>query len=145
MLKLTNARVYSFTDVLNAYPTVIEKCLILSNCWYSKDKSKMLDYEKLEFFEKLLKDSKSLELLKKIINFRETLKPEYYLTPDLEPQYFPKDIKIFEKWDSIRFVDGGAYIGDTLESSLQELTKLNKKIDYIVSFEPDTSNIKKIK
>jgi FkbM family methyltransferase len=144
LLKLTNARVYSFTDVLNAYPTVIEKCLILSNCWYSKDKSKMLDYEKLEFFEKLLKDSKSLELLKKIINFRETLKPEYYLTPDLEPQYFPKDIKIFEKWDSIRFVDGGAYIGDTLESSLQELTKLNKKIDYIVSFEPDTSNIKKL-
>jgi len=144
LLELTNAKVYSFIAVLTNYPTVIEKCLILSNCWYNKDKSKMLNYEKLVDFQKLLKDKKSLDLLKKIINFRETLKPEYYLTPDLEPQYFPKDINIFDKWDAIRFIDGGAYIGDTLESSLKELTKLNKKIDYVVSFEPDTSNIKKL-
>ncbi len=144
LLKLTNAKVYSFTDVLNAYPTIIEKCLILSNCWYSKDKSKMLDYEKLESFEKLLKDFKSLELLKKIINFRETLNAEYYLIPDLEPQYFPSDIDLFKKADIIKFVDGGAYTGDTLESSLEEFTKLNKKIEYVISFEPDTSNISKL-
>ncbi|MFV7790730.1 FkbM family methyltransferase [Aliarcobacter lanthieri] len=142
--KLTNKKVFSFIDTLTIYSSLIEKCLILSNCWYSKEKSKMLDYEKLSSFKTLLKDDKSLKLLEKIIKFRETLDPQYYLTPDLEPQYFPSDINLFEKIDSIRFVDGGAYRGDTLESSLMEFQKLNKKLDYIISFEPDTSNIKKL-
>lgn len=141
---LTNKKVFSFIDTLTIYPFVIEKCLILSNCWYRKEKSKMLDYEKLSLFKTLLKDKKSLELLERIIKFRETLDSKYYLTPDLEPQYFPSDINLFEKIDAIRFVDGGAYTGDTLESSLMEFKKLNKKIDYIISFEPDTSNIKKL-
>lgn len=142
--ELTNKKVFSFQDTLKNYPSMIEKCLILSNCWYRKEKSEMLDYDKLNLFKPLLKDKKSLELLEKIIKFRKTLDPKYYLTPDLEPQYFPSDINLFEKIDEIRFVDGGAYTGDTLESSLIEFQKLKKKIEYIISFEPDTSNIKKL-
>lgn len=144
LIKLTNLKVFSFVSTLENYPELIEKCLILSNCWYRKDKNQMLDYKKLSLLKQLLSDSKSLDLLNKIINFRETLNSKYYLVPDLESQYFPSDIKLFKKIDNIRFIDGGAYTGDTLESSLKELTKLNKKIDYIASFEPDTSNIKKL-
>lgn len=142
--ELTKKKVFSFQDTLKNYPSVIEKCLLLSNCWYRREKSEMLEYDKLDLFKSLLKDKKSLELLEKIIKFRKTLDPKYYLTPDLEPQYFPSDINLFEKIDEIRFVDGGAYTGDTLESSLMEFKKLDKKIEYIISFEPDTSNIKKL-
>lgn len=135
-------KILSFSDCLHKFPNLINKCVAFSKTWYSSVKEEMLDYPKLDKLPGLLKDDKSIDLLQKVIKFRETLSPENYPVPDLDPQYFPQDIDLFSHIDMIRFVDGGAYTGDTIAESLVEFKNAGRNIDYIASFEPDTKNIK---
>jgi FkbM family methyltransferase len=136
--------IFSFIDTLEKYPNLIRNCVELTKTWYCENTNFMINEEKIEQLRELLCDKKSLELLERISKFRATLSPKYYPTPDLEPQYFPSDIDLFSHLEEIRFVDGGAFIGDTIESSIIELQKQNKNIDYIASFEPDSENIQKL-
>ena len=145
--KLKNSgfkNVYSFVDTLHKFPNLVRQCVEFTKTWYSTNKENMLDEDKLEKLSSLLNDDKSLKLLETIKKFRIDLSPETYPLPDLEPQYFPKDIDLFSHLSDIRFVDGGAYIGDTLAESIVEFNKAGKKINYIASFEPDKNNIDKL-
>jgi len=142
--ELNTKSILSFVETLFMYPHLIERCVKLTKTWYSNNIDDMIDDNKIKTLKELLSDNKSKKLLEKIIYFRKTLKPEYYPIPDLGPQYFPSDIDLFSSVDKIRFVDGGAFIGDTLSSSINAFKKLNKVIDYIASFEPDVDNIKKL-
>ena len=142
--KLGVENIYSFIEVLQLFPGLIKKCVVFTKAWYASNKDEMLDYKKLQGVRELLNDEKSKLLLDNIISFREKLTPNVYPTPDLESQYFPEDIDLFKKIGKIRFVDGGAFVGDTVSESILEFKKLNKQIDYIVSFEPDRVNIDKL-
>ncbi len=142
--KLGAKHIFSFVDTLHKFPKLVEKCVSFTKTWYSPDRKKMINENKLALFETLLKDTKSKELLKSVINFREELSAENYLIPDLQTQYFPSDIDLFSSLETIRFVDGGAFIGDTLASSMLEFQKVNKEVEYIISFEPDNANILKL-
>lgn len=136
--------IHSFIETIKIYPKLITKCLELTKAWYRSSSKEMINYELIDKFKGLLKDKKSLELLDRVVSFRESLNPDFYPIPDLEEQYFPSDIPLFEACDKIRFVDGGAFIGDTLSSSVKEFKKIDKELDYICSFEPDVDNIKKL-
>jgi len=136
--------IFPFVETLTQYPNLLKKCLTLTKTWYSNNTKDMIDEDAIKELKNLLSDTKSRRLLEKIINFRKTLKAEFYPIPDLEPQYFPSDINLFKSLDKIRFIDGGAFIGDTLSPSLKEFKKLNKNIEYIASFEPDIDNIQKL-
>lgn len=74
----------------------------------------------------LLKDEKSKEVFEKVINFKISYDLEFMkdFTNDHENQYFDKDI--VPKVDSINFLDGGAYVGDTLEFILKNYPDYNK-------------------
>lgn len=133
--------IQSFFYVIKAYSKLIQKFLSQMGMWFTGNVNEMVDNDEINKFKKLLKDEKSLELLERIVNFRNTLDLKYYLTPDLEPQYFPSDIDLFSTLDKIRFVDGGSFIGDTINPLIIESEKRNKKIDYIACFEPDSQNI----
>ncbi len=136
--------IYSFIDTLHKFPSLIKQCVECTKTWYSPIKNKMIDHDKLKNVKELLKDDKSRKLLDSVLQFREELTPERYLIPDLEPQYFPRDIDLFEHIDRIRFIDGGAFIGDTLSESITEFKKVNRDVDYVISFEPDKVNIDKL-
>ncbi len=137
--------VYSFKDTLHRFPEAVKECVKFTRTWYSSETREMVDRSALAEVKKLLGDEKSIRLLDTIMKFREELRPEQYPIPDSGIQYFPSDVELFRKNDKIRFVDGGSFIGDTLSESLTEFERLNKQIEYIAAFEPDPSNMKKLR
>ncbi|MEA2018537.1 MAG: FkbM family methyltransferase [Campylobacterota bacterium] len=144
-LKASGAKtVHTFIDTLHMFPSLVRQCVEFTKTWYTPIKEDMIDMKKLDVFRSLLKDKKSLNVLDGLVKFRTELSPESYPTPELEPQYFPRDISLFEHIDEIRFIDGGAFIGDTLAESILEFERSKKKVRYIASFEPDSVNIDKL-
>ena len=101
---------------------------------------KKIPDEKLDKVCKLLKDDKSIKFFKKLIKFKKTFDMKYYPYPNstYDEQYFPNDIPIIPKSDELRFIDCGAFTGDTIEILSK---KVNKKTT-VIAFEPDPNNFK---
>ncbi|MGP2655512.1 FkbM family methyltransferase [Malaciobacter sp. WC5094] len=87
---------------------------------FSKNKDK---YKKTY---ELLKDEKSKRIFEKVINFKISYDLEFMkgFTNDHENQYFDKEIIPHIK--NISFLDGGAYVGDTLEYILKNYPDYKK-------------------
>lgn len=87
---------------------------------FSKNKDK---YKKTY---ELLKDEKSKRIFEKVINFKISYDLEFMkgFTNDHENQYFDKEIIPHIK--NISFLDGGAYVGDTLEFILKNYPDYKK-------------------
>lgn len=71
------------------------------------------DFERLS---KMLEDDFSRETLQRILDFRKNWKIKVLRPIIVNPQYFPKDI--FECTEKEVLIDGGAYVGDTVEEFL---------------------------
>ena len=85
----------------------------------------------------LLADEKSKEVFTKVINFKISFDLDFMqgFTNNHEEQYFDKEI--IPKIENINFVDGGAYIGDTLPQIIKEFPDYNK----IYCIEPNDLHI----
>ena len=85
----------------------------------------------------LLEDEKSKEIFTKVINFKISFDLDFMegFTNNHEEQYFDKDI--IPEIGNINFVDGGAYIGDTLPQIIKEFPNYNK----IYCIEPNNLHI----
>lgn len=95
---------------------------------------------KLERVYNDLSDYQSKMIYKKIIEARFTKKIDFLSQTCQTNQYFPEDI--FSLSENEVFVDAGAFDGDTIRQFLK-ITK--QKYKYIYAFEPDESNLKKMK
>lgn len=83
-------------------------------------------------------DAESRDLFASILRFRFTKDPTALPAPELPHQYFHPGLP---QWPSpLRFVDCGAYNGDTLES----LRKSGLEVAAIAAFEPDLANFSKL-
>ena len=80
---------------------------------------------------KLWKDEYSKQLYHDILKFRFTGSYMNAPLPQTGEQYFPETIPAWEK--NLRFVDCGAYDGDTIEL----LAQCGYKLDALAAFEPD--------
>jgi len=80
-------------------------------------------------------DDESSRLYCDILKFRFTADYQDAPLPHPGVQYFPGDIPSWRK--NLRFVDCGAFDGDTLEI----LTRQDLQIDAIAAFEPDGANL----
>ncbi|WP_321276201.1 FkbM family methyltransferase [Thiomicrorhabdus indica] len=109
--------------------------------WYEEDKSKMLDYPKLEQLRTLFADQTSHQVLDRIIGFRENISAETYLTNDAVTQYFPEDIDLFSHLNAVRMIDCGAFTGDTLAQTISILGERGTDLDFIALMEPDNKNL----
>ena len=86
----------------------------------------------------LWSDETSRTLYTQLLKFRFTSDYEALPRPELSTQYFPTDIPA---WRSpLRFVDCGAYDGDTLAA----LISRNLAVEAIAAFEPDPANFVKL-
>ena len=83
-------------------------------------------------------DEASQSLYTSVLEFR--IKGDYAVLPppDLAHQYFPSDIPAWKT--PLRFVDCGAFDGDTL----QNFQKSNIPFEAISAFEPDENNFRKL-
>lgn len=93
--------------------------------------------EKYEETYKLLDDEKSKEVFRKIINFKISFDLSFMqgFTNNFEEQYFDK--ALIPKIKNINFVDGGAYVGDTLPQIIKNFPDFNK----IYCCEPNTLHL----
>ena len=142
-LKTYNFRsIFDFVGSINKYPEILKDFVSAENLWMRKEASEMLDYKSLAIVENLLCDDQSKDLLSQIMRFRKTMVPENYTMPDGQSEYFPQDIDVFNGIDKLRFVDAGAYNGDTISELFTNCT--SPPVEYIACFEPENNNIKDI-
>lgn len=92
----------------------------------------------IEEVNSLWSDDDSRALYESIIEFRMTGDYSLLPKPDLTHQYFPLDIPAWKT--PLRFVDCGAYDGDTLLNFQQR----NIPIEAVCAFEPDEKNFNKL-
>jgi FkbM family methyltransferase len=84
----------------------------------------------------LWSDDFSRQLYVDLIELRLTGNLQLLRAPDPEHQYFPTDLPPIPQ--PIRLVDGGAYVGDTLQSFLDH----NFIFEAVAAFEPDPDNFR---
>ena len=86
----------------------------------------------------ILADNESEHWLDSILNFRMTGDYSLLPTPDTANQYVPQDLR---RWSNpLRFIDCGAYNGDTIELLLAN----GYNIDRLLAFEPDLENFEQL-
>lgn len=129
----------------------IENCAAYNDVALDDVISKEEQYRSTEYFKSqtadifrvlnLLEDERSKKNYVNIICNR--IAPQFsqatYEEMCQEPQYFPKDV--FKLSEHERIVDGGAYIGDTLHSFLEEC---DGHFDAYHAFEMDSENCEKL-
>lgn len=135
---------FDFTQSVLKFPDIIH-ALKVHSLWYSDTLTDMVDTLAIAKFRTLLSDEKSQLLLDQISAFRTDFSPEHYVIPDDNTQYFPDDIDVFAAIDQVRFVDAGAYTGDTMTSLIGTCNQQNIPFDYAACFEPDPKNLKALK
>lgn len=99
-----------------------------------------INAEKLCEVKELLEDKKSKIIFERVLEYRKTGNLKLIKPYVSKPQYWGDNILKFSGHDV--FVDGGAYIGDTI---LQFLKYSSYKYDKIYAWEPDQSNMKMCK
>ena len=132
--------VLDFTECMNQLPALVGP-MAKTSMWYSSEPSEMVDIDRLAQVRSMFSDDISKRLLDKIIDFRLNPRTEAYITPDSHTQYFPSDIDVFNGLETVRFIDGGAFTGDTVATLCRVCASKAKKLDYVACFEPDPSNI----
>lgn len=89
----------------------------------------------------LFKDKKSQELYGSIVKFRLSKNYNNLMQKDLlEEQYFAKDIENLYGLKKIRFIDCGAFDGDTIEQVYNNFDE----VEAYVAFEPNLKNYERL-
>jgi len=107
-----NLKLIPFYKWIFSIPSLIEEYYSGVINWLFKPFPKLIDEKTYSALQKFFSDEKSLLFLEMFLKMREN--PEkYYIIHDIEPEFFPSDIIPY--WlESIKFVDCGSYIGDTI-------------------------------
>lgn len=135
------ARVLNFVASCKAYSALLPQFANLKLLWITPDLDQRLNLEQLAVLEQLLADDVSKALLQRIVAFRRDFAVEHYVEPDGQTEYFPNDVPWQLPGQALRFVDAGAYIGDTVKGCVSACQHTGQQLDWIASFEPDMGNI----
>lgn len=138
--KLQRMQITTLIGDIVCYPSILKnmkkpnQTTLEARAFYEKNMDSVKDV--LSMFA----DKKSKDVYKNVIAFRmgkALIKKELY---SLWDQYFCKDIICLQ--DGEVFVDGGAYVGDTIGKFLKEARKQNVQVRRVVAFEPGNNNYK---
>lgn len=126
-------RVTSFLDLHSQFASELGDHFWLTSRGFYRDQK-----EQIAAGYELWSDEASRELYAAVLKFRFSKDYAALPVPSLEDQYFPVGLP---SWPGpIRFVDCGAYDGDTL----RELFDRQFQIEAIAAFEPDPINFQKL-
>ena len=131
---LSGENIITFIQTLKQYPEIINIFAEEKDSW-ANSKTYLLDRVAIKSVRKLLKDDVSIKFFDRWVRFRKDFNMNYYPYPtnSLKEQYFIENLIGKSK----RFVDCGAYIGDTLLSFYD-----HNKEGKVICFEPDPTNLK---
>ena len=126
-------RVASFLDLHDRFASELGDRFWLTSRGFYRDQK-----EQITAGYELFSDEASRELYAAVLRFRFSKDYAALPAPNLDDQYFPTGLP---PWPSpIRFVDCGAYDGDTL----RQLFDRQVPIEAIAAFEPDPINFQKL-
>jgi len=125
-------------EIIDQYPTSL---VILNQIMWIVKSEQLIDEAEFAWLQTRLADEHSRNLLHKLTSFRKNPVAENLFWSDGDPFYFPSGFDAFKGIDSLRFVDCGAYNGDTIQSVLKNF---KRKIDWIIAMEPDPNNLAKL-
>ncbi|MDB6052753.1 MAG: methyltransferase [Verrucomicrobiales bacterium] len=127
------SKVITFLEILHRFPT-----RFAARWWADPSYSYEAKTEEVETARRLLADTLSRELFDQVLQFRKSGDVRLAPLPTKQTQYFPEDLP---QWKSpIRFVDCGAFDGDTIRSTMDN----NIELEAVALFEPDAANFVKI-
>ncbi len=135
----------TFLESMHRFPLFLELLRRHELLWMRKDPSEMVDRNALSELETMLCDDESVRVLERIIRFRESFTAETYVPPDGQLEYFPGDVPLFRSLESVRFVDGGAYGGETTKALLEYCGTRGIPLEYSAAFEPDPGNMVRLR
>lgn len=141
MLKSGFKHVKSFLEIFKEYDGVSEEVTRLLQKHKKslfKEEANLINQEKCAWLNSILEDDESKKVLKKIIKYRMDKTNTYFPEPDGCKNYLPNDFDAYEGIEELRYADCGGYVGDTVSDLLEANVK---PIKWIVSFEPDSSNL----
>jgi FkbM family methyltransferase len=142
LLALGFCDVRSFCDSIVQIKDIFLFFAKLNSLWLVENRAEMVDEAKIAKLSSMLKDEKSRDILSKITAFRKSLNAADYVYPDNKEEYFTEEIDVLSALKGgVRFVDAGAYTGDTLLSICRHCDN----VEFVASFEPDSANISKLK
>lgn len=144
LLKCGFDTVLDFNESMVRFPELIHG-MKSHSLWYADRSEEMAWQEGINRFVSLLVDDTSKSLLSKIVRFRRGFDAKDYIFPDKETQYFPSDVPVFDNISALRFVDAGAYTGDTITSLLRVMETNSVSMEFAACFEPDSKNLTKLK
>jgi FkbM family methyltransferase len=136
--------VLSFFEAMKRFPAAMVEYAKLEHLWMRPDNTAHLPEIELNWLKARLSDEKSKHVLDKLCAFRKTYHLDDYPEPDTQEEYFPEDVPWLPK-SPIKFLDCGAYTGDTMSSLLDLSEHKNFVVDSVISFEPDPKNFASLK
>jgi FkbM family methyltransferase len=126
-------QVLNIIELYNAFPGALPE-----HYWLTDKTNYMPFGATLDRLDAILADELSRQWLEAVVCFR--LSGNYALlpAPSSESQYCPNDLPIWQK--PLRFIDCGAFDGDTLK----HLQQCGYKFEAVATFEPDPKNFQKL-
>jgi FkbM family methyltransferase len=132
------ADVVPLSEIIRQYPDTLP--LLNKTMWIVKSE-RLIDENEFAWLKTRLADDHSKDLLHKLTSFRKNPIAENLFWSDGDPFYFPSQFDAFKGIENLRFVDCGAYNGDTIQSVFKNF---KRKIDWIIAMEPDPNNLTKL-
>ena len=124
--------VISFLDIYKLYGEYFGNMMYLTPDKISED-----NLNSIKKTRKLFNEKRSLDIYDSIIKFRNSKDYNDLIQTDkIEEQYFVDDIPNLYSKKFIRFIDCGAYDGDTIQSLYNKFSN----VEAIAAFEPDFNN-----
>lgn len=129
-----------FYDAMQQHGVLMpERYWLASNASWRVPPLESLEAHQVDQVRCLLRDQRSLSIFDGILDWRET--GNWYESPlpdPIESAYSPDDLKMPR--DNVRFVDVGAYSGD----SIRALLKRGFSFSRVIAFEPDPGSFSRL-
>ncbi|HWB59172.1 MAG TPA: FkbM family methyltransferase [Chthoniobacteraceae bacterium] len=117
-----------------SFPEFHEHAKLPPHFWVDTRRHTLDYHDRIREAGMLMADEKSRRIFLDILRYRLTFDTALLRQPDAEEQYLPADLP--QPKMPFRFVDGGAFTGDTIESLLRK----GVTFESVAAFEPDEQN-----
>jgi len=125
-------RIISYYELFERFPKPSSRFWLAPRRFYREHAKALMDCLAL------WSDETSRQIFLESLELRLTFNLQLLRQPDQDRQYFPRDLPPLKQ--PIRFVDGGAFVGDTLQNLVQN----GFTFSAVAAFEPDLENFRRL-
>lgn len=137
-------QVFDFNQSVSRIPGLVQ-AYVPSMPWFSPDWPTLASCQGLQELRKLLATDQDRKLLDQIVRFRSEPTAAHYIPNDGLTQYFPEDLNPLPSAGELRWLDGGAFTGDTFQVAHRYSLEQKLPFTFAALYEPDPANLLQIR